>query len=146
MLKEGSGLWLIDVRSPLAFETEHIEGAVNISSAMLAHKKFPKTEPSYLLTIPRAKKAKAAAEILVKNGYVRVYVLDGGVIGWDIEGYPVAKSKPFVRGVTAEELNSALSNKVTLEVFLICEIRPKERRASCGIANMLTEITSTREG
>ena len=71
------------------------------------------------------RRAKAAAEILVKNGYVRVYVLDGGVIGWDIEGYPVAKSKPFVRGVTAEELNSALSSKVTLKVF---DMRNKAER------------------
>lgn len=133
MLKEGSGLWLIDVRSPLAFETEHIEGAVNISSAMLAHKKFPKNRAIILVDDSLGQKnAKAAAEILVKNGYVRVYVLDGGVIGWDIEGYPVAKSKPFVRGVTAEELNSALSSKVTLKVF---DMRNKAEREKGFVRN-----------
>lgn len=118
MLKEGSGLWLIDVRNSMAYEAEHIEGSVNIAAVSLAYKKFP---PKRTLIVADdslgLKAAKEAAELLIKNGHERVYILEGGVIAWELDGYPFAKISPFIRGVNAEEFRWALSNKVALKIF-----------------------------
>ena len=44
MVSEGSGLWIIDVRSPLKYKEGHIEGAINISKTALLYKRFPKNK------------------------------------------------------------------------------------------------------
>ncbi len=99
MLKEGSGLWLIDVRSERAYEAEHIEGSVNISSASLACKKFPINKTLILVDDSIGQMmAREAAEELVKKGYVRVYVLECGIVLWDLEGYSIVRNKSLIRG------------------------------------------------
>ena len=118
MLKEGSGLWLIDVRSERAYEAEHIEGSVNISSASLACKKFPINKTLILVDDSIGQKmAREAAEELVKKGYERVYVLEGGIVSWELGGYPVVVNKSLIRGVTTSELKWAISNKIPLKIF-----------------------------
>jgi predicted sulfurtransferase len=42
LVKEGSGLWLVDVRSEAEFQQGHLEGAVNIPAETLPLKKFSK--------------------------------------------------------------------------------------------------------
>lgn len=118
MLKEGSSLWLIDVRGLRAYDAEHIESSVNIPAAVIMHKNISKTKPLVLVDDSIGQKtAIETADTLSKNGYGKIFVLDGGILVWEIEGYPVVKNKFFVRGVTTEELKWALSSKAQLKVF-----------------------------
>jgi rhodanese-related sulfurtransferase len=118
MLKEGSGLWLIDVRGKAAYEAEHIEGSVNIPSSTLAFKKFPVSRTLILVDDSIAQKASnEAADLLVKKGYEKVYVLDGGIVSWRLDGYPVVEPKPFVRGITSDELKRVISGKMPIKIF-----------------------------
>lgn len=118
MLKEGSGLWLIDIRSPMAYEAEHIEGAVNISLASLTYKKFPANKTLILIDDSLGQKAaREAAESLVRNKHEGVYILEGGTVSWRSEGHPVLGNKPLIRGVNREELKWAISNKISLRIF-----------------------------
>src|SRR6266568_7086687 len=41
LLSEGSGLWLVDVRNPAAFEHGHIEGAIHVPAEIVPKKQFP---------------------------------------------------------------------------------------------------------
>jgi len=118
MLKEGSALWLIDVRNEEAYKKEHIESSVNIPAASLAFKKFPRGRILVIVDDSLGiKAAKEAADILVKNGYEKVYVLQEGVASWKAAGYSVAETGPSIKGVSANELKWALSNKVLLKIF-----------------------------
>ncbi|KAF0143496.1 MAG: hypothetical protein FD156_2562 [Nitrospirae bacterium] len=118
MLKEGSALWLIDVRNEEAYKKEHIESSVNIPAVSLAFKKFSRGRILVIVDDSLGiKVAKEAADILVKNGYEKVYVLQEGIASWKTAGYSVADTGLSVKGVSANELKWALSNKVLLRIF-----------------------------
>lgn len=118
ILKEGSGLWLIDVRGSNAYDTEHIEGSVNVPVNYLQYKKFPLNK--WLVLVDDSlglKSAKEAAEMLVKNGYESVYILEGGLTLWRFEGYPVVGQRALIRGVSADELKWAIQNEIPLTIY-----------------------------
>lgn len=120
MIKEGSGLWLIDVRGPLSFKEGHIEGSVNIPATTLSVKRFPRKKILVLADDSLGlKNAKDAASTLVKNGHERVFVLEGGIIAWEREGYPFAgvSTKETARKVMARELKWAVENNVPLRIL-----------------------------
>lgn len=127
-LKEGSGLWLIDVRSAAIYEAAHIEGSVNIPADMIAHKKFPTQKTLILVDDSLGQRsARDAADALVKNGQDRVSVLEGGIPAWKIEGLPLVESKTSVRGVTADELKWALAKSVPLKLYDLRDAKDRER-------------------
>ncbi len=127
-LKEGSGLWLIDVRSGAVYESSHIEGSVNIPADMIAHKKFPTQKTLILVDDALGQRsAREAADALVKNGQERVSVLEGGIPAWKIDGLPLVESKTSVRGVTADELKWALAKSVPLKLYDLRDAKDRER-------------------
>jgi rhodanese-related sulfurtransferase len=118
--REGSGLWLIDVRGPQPFEAVHIEGAVNIPQAALAVKRFPKEK--ILVVADNSlgqQQAREAADQLVKNGQKRVYVLAGGIAAWEQAKLPLVGDGQdwSLRQVRPAELAQARKLKVKIELF-----------------------------
>lgn len=129
-IKEGSGLWLIDVRSAAAFEAAHIEGSVNISADALAHKKFPPQKTLILADDALGQRsARVAAEALVKQGHEQVFVLEGGISLWKIEGLPLVEHKTSVRGVTADDLKWALAQSVSMKLYDLRDAKEKKQGA-----------------
>jgi rhodanese-related sulfurtransferase len=118
VLVEGGGLWLIDVRSLNAYATEHIEGSVNISADSLKYKKFPSKKRLVLVDDSLGRRAaRDAAEMLVKNGYENVFVLEGGVTSWKLEGYSMIGKGSAVKGVSTDDLRWAIENKIPLKIY-----------------------------
>jgi rhodanese-related sulfurtransferase len=118
MMREGSGMWLIDVRSSLSYETAHIEGSVNIPALSLPYRKFPAGRTLILIDDSLGQRiATESAEKMSKYGLERVYVLAGGIVSWELEGYPVVMENPVVRTVSRDELKWALANRIPLQVF-----------------------------
>jgi len=117
-VSEGSGLWLIDVRSAAAYEAVHIEGSVNIPSDVLMHKKFPARKTLILVDDSLGQKsAREAADVLVKKGHERVSVLEGGIAAWKIDGLPMVETKEREHGVTSGELKWAMANSVPMKIY-----------------------------
>lgn len=127
-LKEGSGLWLIDVRGAPAFAGAHIEGAVNIPAAELAYKRFPKQKLLVLTDDALGElEARAAAQALAKAGHERVHVLAGGLHGWRREGLPMVVDGDVGRGrVTATQLAAAQAARVPMRLLDLRD--PNERK------------------
>lgn len=117
-LNEGSGLWLIDVRSAAEYESRHIEGSVNIPSAVLMHKKFSVKKLLVLVDDSLGQKsARDAAVLLGERGQERVFVLAGGLAAWKSEGLPMVGDEGAGRGVTAADLKWALGNSVPMNIY-----------------------------
>ncbi|MBE0502179.1 MAG: rhodanese-like domain-containing protein [Desulfuromonadales bacterium] len=137
LLKEGSGLWLVDVRGPLAFESVHIEGAVNIAPNRLVTKTFPKNKMIILADSSIGETAaRKAAETLLKNGQKRVFVLAGGLKGWRGAKLPMVGDNPEweLSRVYPGELAAALESKTALQIF---DLRAKETREGRPVENAL---------
>lgn len=123
MIKEGSGLWLVDVRGELAFGEEHIEGSINIPVSSMEGKQLQKNKIIVLVDDSLGQKsAKEAAGKIVDKGYqkVKVYVLDRGVAGWKSEGYPIVGGMGMVhlsKAATKEELKWAIDSGITIKIY-----------------------------
>jgi rhodanese-related sulfurtransferase len=132
-LKEGSGLWLIDVRSAAAYEAVHIEGSVNIPAEALMHKKFPVQKTLILADDALGQKtAREAADALAKKGHERVYILESGITAWKAEGLPVVETTLSDRGVTAGDLKWAIAKSIRMKIY---DLRDPEDRERGSIQN-----------
>lgn len=118
MLKEGSSLWLIDIRNQHTFASGHIEGAINIPAEALKIRSFPQNRMLVLADDSLGlRSARETADALTAKGYEKVYLLEGGIAAWKLEGYPYVESSSGGRGVTAGELKWALANNVSLKIY-----------------------------
>jgi|SRR5215470_11281805 len=93
-LRESSaGPLLLDVRSPIEFESERIEGAVNIPLETLETRLDEIPEHADLVVVCRTGvRATIAAESLARDGR-RARVLDGGVHAWRRSRLPLREGR-----------------------------------------------------
>jgi len=80
MLSQNPGLQIVDVREPVEYAAEKIEGVLNIllSSFKTASQTIPSGKPVYLLCRTGGR-ASQAAEKLCGMGNKEVYVIEGGL-------------------------------------------------------------------
>jgi rhodanese-related sulfurtransferase len=120
LIKEGSGLWLVDIRNEAAFTETHIEGAVNIPATLLPTKQLPKGKIIVLADDSLGlRKGREAAEVLIKNGHEKVYLLEGGMLAWQVDRYPLAgkAGQQSFRSVMPEDIAWAQENRIPLRIF-----------------------------
>jgi rhodanese-related sulfurtransferase len=111
LVKEGSALWLVDVRPPPAFEQGHIEGAVNIPYEQLKFRNLPKSKMIVLADDALGLRyARVAAEVLQNKGYEKVFIMEGGITAWEEEKLPISGARvATLRPVTLDDLQWAKS-------------------------------------
>ena len=127
LVKEGSGLWLVDVRSPAAFTEGHVEGAVNIPAGFMATKRLPHGKIIVIVDDSLGlREGRMAAETLLKKGNDKVFLLEGGMASWRNEGYPVTGAGGGYRCVKPEEISWALENRIPLRIY---DLRDKGEQA-----------------
>jgi len=84
---------LVDVRSPLEFETEHIAGSINVPLDVLDSRFDEVPRQGELIVICRSgKRAERGAYTLMGRGF-QPKVLDGGMVAWRQAGLPVEEGK-----------------------------------------------------
>jgi rhodanese-related sulfurtransferase len=87
------GLVLIDVRSPIEFETEHIEGSINIPLRVLDSRSEEVSKKGQIVVICRSgKRAERGAYTLMGRGF-QPKVLEGGMVAWRTAGLPIKEGK-----------------------------------------------------
>lgn len=128
LVREGSGLWLVDVRNPAAFERGHIEGAVNISSEQLKVKNPPKGKSIILADDALGlRHARAAADLLVKKGYERIFIMDGGITAWEREKLPTSGARmETLRPIMWDDLVWAKSASIPHKLY---DLRDDDEKA-----------------
>ncbi len=137
LLKEGSGLWLVDVRSESAFNETHIEGAVHIPAEIIVTKHLPKGKIIVLVDDGLGlRKGRQAAGVLLKSGNEKVYVLDGGMFAWLNEGYGVAgnSGRWLSRGVMPDDIRWAQENHMPLRIL---DLRDKGEQTQAPVPQAL---------
>jgi rhodanese-related sulfurtransferase len=128
LVKEGSGLWLVDVRSETAFAELHIEGAVHIPAEVMTTKHLPKGKIIVLVDDSLGlRKGREAAGVLLRSGNDKVFLLEGGITAWQNEGYPVAGNgyRKVFRGVMPDDILWAMENHVPLRIL---DLRDKDEQ------------------
>ncbi len=90
--EQGAAPLLLDVRTPLEFESERIEGAVNVPLETLAAGVDSLPEQELVVVCRTGVRATIAAETLGRAGR-RAKVLEGGMNAWRRAGLPVREGR-----------------------------------------------------
>ena len=139
LTKEVGGLWLVDVRSPVAFAAEHIEGSVNIPVETLATKRLLKQKTVVLVDDSLGlRQAREAARRLTDEGMERIFVLEGGLMAWRSLGLQPAGGglSSRTRPVTPEELAWARENGTPLRLVDLRDERERREAPFEGAASL----------
>lgn len=93
-LKEEPAL-LIDVRQLFEFKGRRIKDAINISSSKELDDLVDtlSRNTSLFLYCTDGFRSKRAAELLYEKGFRKLYNLEGGIMAWKKDGFPVEKGK-----------------------------------------------------
>jgi len=84
---------LLDVRSPIEFETEHISGSINVPLEALDSRCDEVSRNGQLVVICRSgKRAERGAYTLMRRGF-QPKVLEGGMVAWRKAGLPINEGK-----------------------------------------------------
>jgi len=105
---------LLDVRTQSEFKNGHINNSGQLNYYAFDFRKklllLPTDEPIYLYCNTGYRSEKAA-EILVENGYKKVYNLEHGIMDWELQNLPVVID-PDARPDTDNKMNFAEYTKL----------------------------------
>ena len=114
MAEKGEGI-ILDVRTPEEINQGYIPGAstINIYDQDFESKLnlIQKDKPVYVYC-KAGGRSNQAAELMKKNGFKKVYNLDGGITSWMNKGFAVTKPEKVedenIRQMTMDEFNTLL--------------------------------------
>ena len=92
----GSGLTLLDVRTPGEYAASHIHGSHNVPLHLLAgHARDIGNAVAgpVVLVCQSGGRARQAEQVLRAEGLSRLHILDGGVAAWEAAGLPLNRGR-----------------------------------------------------
>ena len=113
---ETVGLQLIDIRTPVEFETGYIAGATNINfydhDFLDRMGRISKEKPIAIYCKSEGR-TEDAVKMLKDKGFTKIYTLIGGIMAWEKEGFSVIIPKPageVKASVTKEEFDEMIKS------------------------------------
>lgn len=100
MIDGDDEMLVLDVRTPGEFTGDlgHIKGALNLDSHKLQEKLNqlgdalePYKNQPIMITCRTHNRSPKAARILFQNGFKKLSIMEGGMMGWNRSGFPVTK-------------------------------------------------------
>lgn len=95
LLREKSGVYLLDVRTPGEYMQARIAGAhlIPIDQIVARIQEIPRERPIVVYCAVGSRSSQVAG-YLGGVGYREVYNVSGGIMGWQVRGYPVLRGAP----------------------------------------------------
>ncbi len=140
LINNNANIKLIDVRTPLEFKSQKIDGSINIPLSDLEKNldKISKDETCYLICRSGAR-ANTAYSILSKNGYKPV-VLTGGIMDYANNQFPVLKESGKLN-FTIEQQVQIMVGLMILVGFYLDSLRLLV--FFCGLGLLITGLTGS---
>ncbi|WP_300668177.1 rhodanese-like domain-containing protein [Desulfoluna sp.] len=92
MMGAEAGWILLDVREPSEYAQGHIKGSVHIPLLQTGKRSGELGKGKTVLVYCRCgNRSKLASRILAAKGFIDVYNVEGGIVGWEGEGEGEAK-------------------------------------------------------
>ena len=91
-VSETKDLVLIDVGSPGDFAEGHVPGSISLPGASFKEKSKDLSKgKTYILICPTGSRSARAVNLMIEQGFEKVYNLKGGITDWLRKGFKVAK-------------------------------------------------------
>lgn len=126
-----NGVQLIDIRTPEEFSTGYIEGATNIDfyDQAFAEKmnKLDKKRPLAMYCKSEGR-TKEALKMIADAGFEKIYMLKGGLLSWEHDGFKLITPKPVeptAKSISKEEYEKLINSaKIVIIDFNATWCRP----------------------
>jgi rhodanese-related sulfurtransferase len=92
--KENPDFVILDVRTDKEYSKGHLKDSANIdykSETFVEEMGKLDKSKTYVVYCRSGRRSAAAADIMKEAGFVDVYMLEGGIVGWQSDGFPVEK-------------------------------------------------------
>lgn len=140
-IKETPNPQIIDVRTPVEFSGEHLDGAVNIDwngdNFEDEVSKLDKSKPVFVYC-KIGGRSKQAANKLSEMGFTAIYDLSGGILKWNAEGFAPKSDK--IIGVCPQEYAEMLNTDKLVLVDFYAEWCEPCKKMSPYLAKMAEEM------
>ena len=87
-----SNFIMLDVRTNEEYQEKHIANSINIDYKSPNFKdqvdKLDK-DKTYLTYCRSGRRSTGASEIMESNGFKNIYMIEGGIIAWEKQGFPI---------------------------------------------------------
>ena len=82
--QQNSSVKLIDIRPPAEYEKMHVQGSLNIPAATITENiaKFETNDTIVCICTKGLERSQNAAEAISAMGFVNVFYLEDGAVGW----------------------------------------------------------------
>lgn len=109
---------LLDVRSVLEYADTHIKDSINvpIDSLMPRMEELKKQNKKYIVFCRTGNRSPMAADMLIQSGIHGIKVIEGGMIRWEKEKFPVIKG---VSGISLERQIRIIAGSLVLTGILL---------------------------
>jgi len=127
-LSQNPELTLVDVRTPVEFEGEYIEGSINVPldqinpTDFLNKNSYPKAHKVYLIC-QSGQRAQHVAKLFDKEGLGGAVVVEGGITEWIKEGFKVKRGQTKVISLE-RQVRIAAGSFILLGVILSKILNP----------------------
>lgn len=90
---ENPGLTIVDVRSPIEFQSEHIEGAINLPVEQFEERSRELPLDNELVFVCRTGTRAKRAMAIASDAGLNCGLLEGGMLSWKKAGLPTIRGK-----------------------------------------------------
>lgn len=91
--KEAPNITIVDVRSPLEFQSEHIEGSINLPVDKIEEESRKLPLDNELVFVCRTGTRAKRALDMARSAGMSATLLEGGMLAWKKKGLPVIEGK-----------------------------------------------------
>lgn len=134
---------VLDVRTPVEFETAHIAGAYNVPLDQLREHRdeiIKHLDEDVVLVCRSGQRATRAEETLRNSGLANVHILDGGITAWEAKGFAVNRG---AQRWDLERQVRLVAGSIVLSSVLASVAVPKFKWVAAAIGGGLTVASLT---
>jgi rhodanese-related sulfurtransferase len=134
---------ILDVRTPVEFQTAHIAGSYSVPLDLLREHRdeiIGHLDQEVVLVCRSGQRATQAEELLHRAGLANVHVLDGGISAWETKGYPVTRGTPRW---DLERQVRLVAGATVLLTIVGSVVAPKLKWLAAGVGGGLTVAALT---
>lgn len=142
-IKEANNPQILDVRTPGEFANGHVADAFNVDwngeDFLKKVTALDKSQPVFVYCLVGGRSA-SAAETMRKNGFEKVYEMEGGMMQWRAASLPEVRKEAVTQGMTLQQYQELLNSEALVLIDFNAPWCPPCKKMAPSIKKISNEM------